>query len=210
MVYPSIMEWINRDSLNPVETKITQVKKILFLFLLALPSTFAFKQDFSQPVQLSWETHFKGKADMRSPFFALTAMTWKYSYESTVYRNRVAIKLKNNVSIDKTRSWVKWDKIKDPEISASLLHHEQGHADIQYILLLEAERVLKNRNYSVNNYKAQISELANQISNYFDTMQRNYDEETEHGSNHKMQARWDEIIQEKIEESRTAMAELQK
>ena len=78
------------------------------------------------------------------------------------------------------------------------------------ILLLEAERVLKNRNYSVNNYKAQISELANQISNYFDTMQRNYDEETEHGSNHKMQARWDEIIQEKIEESRTAMAELQK
>ncbi|TFB30124.1 DUF922 domain-containing protein [Pedobacter alluvionis] len=188
------------------------MKKILiaFLFLLVLPCTFAFKQDFSQPVQLDWETHFKGKPDMRSPFFALTAMTWKYSYESTVYRNRVAIKLQNDVSIDKNRSWVKWDKIKDPEIRASLLHHEQGHANIQYVLLLEAERVLKNRNYSVNNYKAQISELANQISNYFDTMQRNYDEETEHGSNHKMQARWDEIIQNKIEESRTAMAELQK
>ena len=183
---------------------------ISLLFLLALPCTFAFKQDFSGPIQLNWETHFKGKADMRSPFFALTAMTWKYSYESTVYRNRVAIKLKNDVSIDKTRSWVKWDKIKDPEIRASLLHHEQGHADIHYILLLEAERVLKNRNYAVSNYKAQISELANQISNYFDTMQRNYDEETEHGSNHKMQARWDDIIQDKIEESRTAMAELQK
>lgn len=183
---------------------------ISLLFLLALPCTFAFKQDFSEPIQLNWETHFKGKADMRSPFFALTAMTWKYSYSSTVYRNRVAIKLKNDVSIDKTRSWVKWDKIKDPEIRASLLHHEQGHADIQYVLLLEAERVLKNRNYSVSNYKAQISELANQISNYFDTMQRNYDEETEHGSNRKMQARWDDIIQDKIEESRTAMAELQK
>lgn len=183
---------------------------IPLLFLLALPCTFAFKQDFSGPIQLNWETHFKGKADARSPFFALTAMTWKYSYSSTVYRNRVAIKLKNDVSIDKTRSWVKWDKIKDPEIRASLLHHEQGHADIQYVLLLEAERVLKNRNYSVSNYKAQISELANQISDYFDTMQRNYDEETEHGSNHKMQARWDDIIQEKIEESRTAMAELQK
>jgi predicted secreted Zn-dependent protease len=180
------------------------------LFLLALPCTFAFKQDLSQPVQLDWETHFKGKADTRSPFFALTAMTWKYSYESTVYRNRVAIKLKNEVTIDKSRSWVKFDKIKDPEIRASLLHHEQGHADIQYVLLLEAERVLKNRNYSVTNYKAQISELANQISTYFDTMQRNYDEETEHGSNHKMQARWDDIIQEKIEESRAAMAELQK
>ncbi|GGH07096.1 DUF922 domain-containing protein [Pedobacter zeae] len=188
------------------------MKKLIIplLFLLALPCTFAFKQDLSQPVQLDWETHFKGKADMRSPFLALTAMTWKYSYESTVYRNRVVIRLKNDVSIDKNRSWVKWDKIKDPQIRASLLHHEQGHANIQYILLLEAERVLKNRNYSVNNYKAQISDLANQISSFFDTMQRNYDDETEHGSNHKMQARWDEIIQDRINESRAALAELQK
>ncbi|MGM9479319.1 DUF922 domain-containing protein [Pedobacter sp. GSP4] len=182
---------------------------ISFLLLLALPCAFAFKQDVNVPVQLDWETHFKGKADQNSPFFALTAMTWQYSYSSTVYRNRVTIKLKNEVRVDKNRSWVKWDKISDPQIRASLLHHEQGHVDIQYILLLEAERVLKNRNYSVSNYKAQISELANQISSYFDTMQRNYDEETEHGSNHKMQARWDEIIQDKIAESKAASAELQ-
>ncbi|KQM76865.1 hypothetical protein ASE74_16455 [Pedobacter sp. Leaf216] len=206
------MKLLNHNRFTTVETKIIPLKKqiLSILFLLALPCTFAFKQDLSQPVQLDWETHFKGKPDMQSPFFALTAMTWKYSYSSTVYRNRVAINLKNEATIDKTRSWVKWDKIKDPDIRASLLHHEQGHADIQYVLLLEAERVLKNRNYSVNNYKAQISELANQISEYFDTMQRNYDEETEHGSNHKMQARWDEIIQDKIEESRAATAELQK
>lgn len=188
------------------------LKKLIIpiLLLLALTFSFAFKQDFTQPVQLNWETYFKGKADERSPFYALTAMTWEYSYSSTVYRNRVVIKLKNEVRIDKTRSWVKWDKIKDPEIRASLLHHEQGHVNIQYILLSEAERVLKNRNYSVNNYKAQISELANQISEYFDTMQRNYDEETEHGSNHKMQARWDRIIEDKMEESRTATLALQK
>lgn len=176
----------------------------LNLFLFLLPFTFGFKTDFMEPVQLDWNTYFKGKADARSPFFALTAMTWKYSYESTIYRNRVAIKLKNEISIDKDRSWVKLDKIKDPQVSASLLHHEQGHVNIQYILYSEAERVLKNRNYSVKNYKAQISQLANEISNYFDTMQRNYDEETEHGSNHKMQARWDKIIADKMEESRAA------
>ncbi|RZJ49195.1 MAG: DUF922 domain-containing protein [Chryseobacterium sp.] len=174
------------------------------LILLILPFTFGFKQDFTEPVQLQWETHFKGKAVENSPFFALTAMTWKYSYESTIYRNRVAINLKNEVTIDKNRSWVKWDKIKNPDVRASLLHHEQGHVNIQYILLSEAERVLKNRNYSVKDYKAQISQLANEISNYFDTMQRNYDDETEHGSNHKMQARWDKIIDDKMEESRAA------
>ncbi|MCX2585561.1 DUF922 domain-containing protein [Pedobacter sp. MR22-3] len=182
------------------------MKKLIIpiLFLLVLPFNFGFKTDFTEPVQINWETHFKGQADMNSPFFALTAMTWEYSYESVVYRNRVTIKLKNEVRIDKDRSWVKWDRIRNPQVSADLLHHEQGHVNIQYILLSEAERVLKNRTYSVNNYKAQISQLANEVSTYFDTMQRNYDDETEHGSNHKMQARWDQIIQDKMEESRAA------
>lgn len=192
----------------------TQVKKLLiFTFILiTLPFTFGFREGFTEPIQLDWETYFKGPADTSSPFSALTAMTWKYSYESTVYRNRVAIKLvQNEVSIDKMRSWVKWDRIKDPQVRVDLLHHEQGHVNIQFILLLEAERVLKNRNFSVNGYKAQISKLANEISDYFDTMQRNYDEETEHGSNHKMQARWDRIIQDKTEESKAAsQADLQK
>ncbi|MCX2429802.1 DUF922 domain-containing protein [Pedobacter sp. GR22-10] len=182
------------------------MKKLIIpiLFLLVLPFNFGFKTDFTEPVQINWETHFKGQADMNSPFFALTAMTWEYSYESVVYRKRVTIKLKNEVRIDKDRSWVKWDRIRNPQVSADLLHHEQGHVNIQYILLSEAERVLKNRTYSVNNYKAQISQLANEVSTYFDTMQRNYDDETEHGSNHKMQARWDQIIQDKMEESRAA------
>lgn len=182
------------------------MKKLILsiLIFLILPIAFGFKQDFTEPVQLDWQTYFKANADMSSPFFALTAMTWKYSYKSTLYRNRVVIDLKNEISIDKGRSWVKFDKIKDPEVSANLLHHEQGHVNIQYILLLEADRVLKNRNYSAKNYKAQISELANQISDFFDTMQKNYDEETEHGSNHKMQARWDVIIQDKMAESKAA------
>lgn len=176
---------------------------IALIFLLIIPMA-SFKQDFTEPVQLDWNIHFKGKPDNNSPYYALTAMTWKYSYGSTVYRNRVEIKLQNEISIDKSRSWVKLDKVKTEESRQNLLHHEQGHVNIQYILLMEADRVLKNRNYSVKNYKAQISQLANEISNYFDTMQKNYDEETQHGSNHKMQARWDEIISDKMEESKAA------
>lgn len=183
------------------------MKKLILstLFLFTLIGIFSFKKDSAFPLQLNWETDFKGDPDNRSHFFALTAMTWQYSYESVLYRNRISIKLKNEISVDKNRSWVKWDKIKDPQISARLLHHEQGHANIQYILLLEADRVLKNRTYSTKNYKTEISKLANEISDFFDTMQKNYDEETEHGSNHKMQARWDIIIQDKMAESTAAM-----
>lgn len=176
---------------------------IAFLSLLILPLA-SFKQDFTEPVQLDWNIHFKGKPDNNSPYYALTAMSWKYSYGSTVYRNRVEIKLQNEISIDKSRSWVKLDKMEREESRQNLLHHEQGHVNIQYILLMEADRVLKNRNYSVKNYKAQISQLANEISSYFDTMQKNYDEETEHGSNHKIQARWDKIISDKMEQSKAA------
>lgn len=173
---------------------------IIISFLIFIPLLFL-KQDLNEPEQLDWNIHFKGKPDGNSPFFALTAMTWRYSYASTVYRNRVEIKLQNEISIDKSRSWVKLDKVRTEEARQNLLHHEQGHVNIQYILYLEADRVLKNRTYSVKNYKAQISDLANQISTYFDTMQRNYDEETAHGSNHKMQERWDKIISDKMEES---------
>lgn len=176
--------------------------KKLFAALLIFAFPFvSLCQSFTKPVQLNWEEYFKGKPEPGSPFYALTAMTWRYSYESTVYRNKVTIKLKNEISIDKSRSWVRWDKIKNEDIRNSLLHHEQGHVNIQFILLKEADRVLKGRTYSVQNYKAEISELANSISNFYDTMQRNYDEETEHGSNHKMQARWNDIIQEKMEEA---------
>lgn len=176
----------------------------LFILIAITLPLISFKQDFPEPVQLNFETYFKGKPDENSPYFALTAMTWKYSYESTTYRNRVVINLKNEVAIDKSRSWVKWDKIKNEDIKANLLHHEQGHVNIHYILQLESDRVLKNRTYSVKNFKNQISDLANQISKYYDTMQRNYDDETEHGSNHKMQARWDKIIEDKIAEAKAA------
>lgn len=172
---------------------------ILIATILVLPFS-SFKQDFYTPVQLDWNTNFKGKADKNSPFLALTAMTWKYSYNSTANRSRVKIDLTNTIFIDAARSWVKWDRITDPKIRESLLHHEQGHVNIQYILLREADRILKNRTYSPKNYKTEIAELANQLSSYFDTMQRNYDSETEHGSNHKMQARWDEIIADKTQE----------
>jgi predicted secreted Zn-dependent protease len=82
-------------------------------------------------------------------------------------------------------------------MSQSLLHHEQGHVNIQNILKIEANRVLKSQTYSVKNYKNEIATLANSISAFYNTMQNNYDIETEHGANHKMQARWDKIIEEK-------------
>lgn len=176
------------------------IKLFLLSFVILVSSFSSFKRDEYTPIQLEWEAHFKAKSDKKSPFLALTAMTWRYSYNSTANRSRVNIDLTNTISVDASRSWVKWEKIKDPQVREHLLHHEQGHVNIQFILLQEADRILKNRTYSVKNYRTEIAELANQLSTYYNTMQTNYDMETEHGSNHKMQARWDAIIVEKTQE----------
>jgi len=175
-------------------------KYFLLLFILPILCLSSFTQDFISPVTLDWDTHFKGKADKKSPYLALTAMTWHYQYDAVLSKNQVKIKLTNRVSIDIDRSWAKWDKLKDQNLRDHLLHHEQGHANIEYILLKEADRVLKNRSYSVKNYKTEIATLANEIGSYFDVMQKNYDEETVHGSNHKMQEKWDKIIADKMNE----------
>lgn len=181
-------------------------KYIIYTFILGFIAVFTlgFKsaKNFFYPEQVNWATHYKGKPNNSSPFFALTTMVWNYSYESTLYRNRVEIKLKNNVSIDKAKSWVKWDKIKDSDASKRLLHHEQGHVNIQYILLNEAEAQLQNRSYSPKTFRQDIANKAKEISAFFDDLQNRYDEETEHGLNRKAQQEWDKYIEEGLESYR--------
>lgn len=181
-------------------------KHIIYTLILGFIATLAvgFKpaKNFFYPEQVNWATHYKGTPNNNSPFFALTAMVWNYSYESTLYRNRVEIKLKNKVSIDKSKSWVKWNKIKDPDASRRLLHHEQGHVNIHYILLNEAEAQLQNRNYSPRTFRQDIANTAKEISTYFDEMQKRYDQETEHGLNRKAQLEWDKYIEEGLESYR--------
>lgn len=171
---------------------------LLFFWLSALH--FSFSQSPSKPVQIDFERYFLGKPDERSPFVALTALTWKYSYQAKISKNGVKVTFQNEDFVDKDRSWVKWERLKNDEMKSRVLHHEQGHVNISFIMVKEAERTLSSRAYSKKSYKTEIAALANSISNFFYKMQQNYDAETEHGSNYKMQARWDEIIREKMEE----------
>ncbi len=168
---------------------------LLFMFCFSVS---AFTQQPTAPILLNWETYFKGSPQPGSPFLALTALSWTYNYRAVIKQNKVNITFTNEVSIDKSKSWVKWDEIKDETMNKNLLHHEQGHANILFLLFKEADSTFKSRNYSVKNYKAEIARLAEGISNYYDDLQKKYDEETEHGSNHRMQAYWDKIIADKL------------
>ncbi len=146
------------------------------------------------PEKLSWKTHFRGKPDYNSPFAALTVLRWHYEYKARIVNGRLEVRFSQLFGMDKNKSWVKPERIRNQAVSDQLLHHEQGHADIHYLMYREAKRVMENRTYRVETYKKEIATLADEVGKYFDEMQKRYDEETGHGNNFKKQAQWDEII----------------
>lgn len=171
------------------------------LVFLSSLSQAAYSQVASAPIKINFQEFFKGKPDANSPFVALTALTWKYSYKAKIFKNGVTVKFLNEDILDKNRSWVRLNQLRGTSMMQQILNHEQGHVNISFIMVREADKGLSNQTYSKHNYKTEIAQLANSISDFYYTMQKNYDEETRHGSNIKMQARWDKIINERLEEA---------
>lgn len=155
-------------------------------------------QSTLSPIQLDWDLHFKGVADEHSPFAALTATTWHYSYTSTVRNNHLHIDFKFSGGVDPDKSWVKMDRIRDRKTRNILLKHEQGHVYINFILLKAGETTIRNQQYTPNNYKQRIQKTANQISKYYSDLQKRYDDETRHGVDLEAQSKWDNYIQNEL------------
>ena len=150
------------------------------------------------PEQIDWDTHFLGKPDQTSAYAALTVTNWHYSYNSKITGNNLHIDFKFTGGIDPQKSWVKPDRIRTRKISRQLLNHEQGHANINFLLLKEGEQQVRFQNYTATNYKRLIQANANRVSKYYSDMQSRYDVETEHGANLNAQARWDDYIREQL------------
>lgn len=171
--------------------------KVLAL-LTILFSAFTIQENVSLPEQISWRSHFLAPPDEYSPYFALTATRWHYSYNATIRGNDLHIDFKFLAGVDPNQSWVKLNRIKGAESKRKLLNHEQGHVNINFLLLKEGEQKIRFQRYTVKNYKKSIQENANKVSAYYREMQKRYDEETAHGSDDANQERWDRLIEEQM------------
>lgn len=150
------------------------------------------------PEQLNWHTHFLADADENSPYFALTATRWQYSYNASISGNDLHINFKFIAGVDPKQSWVKLNRLKGAESKRRLLNHEQGHVNINFLLLKEGEQKIRFQRYTIRNYKRSIQENANKVSAYYRDMQNRYDEETKHGSDDTNQQRWNRLIEEQL------------
>ncbi len=159
----------------------------------------AFKIDHNAfPEKIEWDTHFNAKPDDYSPYAAVTATTWQYSYVTRTRGNQLHIDFKFVAGVVPEKSWVKPKRIRNKEISSALLHHEQGHVYINFLLLKESELTIRNQKYSIDNYKKLIQRKANQLSKKYSDMQSSYDEQTKHGSDLAVQSRWDNHLSEEL------------
>lgn len=171
--------------------------KITVIFLLFFLFAFQTQQEI-YPEQVDWDTHFLAKPDKLSPYAALTVTNWHYSYNAKISGNKLHIDFKFSGGVVPTESWVKQDRISNRKISRQLLNHEQGHVNINFILLKEGEQQVRYQNYTTSNYKRLIQANANKVSKYYSDMQSRYDLETKHGSDLEAQASWDDYIRDQM------------
>lgn len=173
------------------------INKTNFVAFCCLISIFyvSFKTEFgNKPTQLNWDIHFKGIPNTTSPYYAETSTYFKYKYNAKIRNGIFSIEFKFSGGVDSLQSWVKKDKIEDPKKSAQLLNHEQGHANIGYLLLKEAEIKISNQTYTESNFKSLIERTGNDARTYYAAMQKRYDDETQHGMDLSAQKKWDEYI----------------
>lgn len=136
--------------------------------------------------------------DMGSPYAAITSTVWQYGYHATIKNGNLNIDFNFLAGVDPEKSWVKPEKIRDKDTSKQLLKHEQGHVYLNFLLLKNGENLLKNQNYSVQNYKYLVQKTAKQISNYYNRLQQQYDEETRHGTDMQAQKQWDSYFEAEL------------
>ena len=157
----------------------------IFCTLATVPA-----EDFG-PLKLDWDSCFLASPDESSSFLALTALTSTYGYQSEIKGKQLSLKFHFTADIDRAKSWVKRDKIQDVKMSRQLLNHEQGHVNINYLLMRELERKLTHKKYSLHGYANEIKNTADQTQRFYDEMQIRYDKETGHGINNLVQQQWD-------------------
>ena len=157
--------------------------------------------------KLVW-SDFKGD-NPNSPFAAYTTwyVSWNYSwiFSNTEECYYEFSRISANANFEKDKSWIKKGRESD-----WLLNHEQRHFDIAQVLAKEFnERVqidLKGEKFPCPSSKKDSATINkktwNKIQNVFDQehkkaleMEKDYENDTNHGNNSNKQIEWDKKIQ---------------
>lgn len=140
--------------------------------------------------KLSWDD-LKGEPDPKSFSPALTYSS--ISYSATRDGDSVAVTV--NCIFNKERSWVKQDE-RTPE----LLHHEQGHFDLNEVFARKFRQALKKSFLTQATLSKDIQKIYERYCRECLVAHRKYDQETVHSATESRQDVWDNYINVELSE----------
>ena len=131
---------------------------------------------------LKW-TDYKGNPDSKANAAASTAtyLGIEYNFDNNKFGYKI------NCSFSKSKSWVL-----NP--SDHVLNHEQGHFDIAEIFARKLNKQMKFYTFDPNTYQTELKKIYQAIIEEKETMQNNYDLETNHSINKEKQSEWSKKI----------------
>jgi hypothetical protein len=161
--------------------------------LIALLLIVSFEKSFSATDEIRWTesrkltfADFKGDVPRVTPWAASTSSSIHFGYEIT---NGVLSNVVVYASFNPQKSWMK-------KRLPVVLSHEQLHFDITEIFTRKFYHEVMKKS-SAN--KSELSALFQNANDDCEKMQRQYDDETDHGTIEDAQAKWKEKIDETLQ-----------
>ncbi len=141
---------------------------------------------------LVWDD-FKGQYTVNDRAAAVTVSGFGYQANVKTSGGSGSLDIKVYCYFHKNKSWVKTGRN-----TPYILKHEQHHFDISYIAATIFLQKLQNAKFTTANYDALLAQIYNESTAIMNSMQDDYDGETKNGQLHDIQAKWNDTVEEKI------------
>ncbi len=176
---------------------------LLFIFFTTVASA-----QRGQQYRLLNETDFTGAVPAGSGFFvAHTSCNVTMRYNVSNYRSNYRLTFYIDLVFNPERSWINRQMITTADMMAEVLHHEQGHYLIAFLMQQEMIRELNAFRYT-GDYQRQANNIFARIDEKYRRMNADYDADTQHMQNRKQQASWANFLDKQLTQSNAlAMAE---
>lgn len=169
-----------------------------FFILFILLSFCSFAQDSNEKIiwgkPLQW-SDFKGKANHNVPYLASanTGLTASFSWKES--NGKPKLNYQVYAIFNPYLSWVKPGRESD-----YLLRHEQLHFDISEVSARQFRKYLEEQRFNPEKISQKVDRKGEQIKKQNRRMQDQYDRQTKHGTQPKLQLKWEEKIHRKLEQ----------
>ncbi len=148
---------------------------------------------YQQDKALQWKD-FQGTPlpNHRAAAITVSGFGYKASLKNTGSKGDLIISV--YCFFNKPKSWVKEGKT-----TSYILAHEQNHFDITYLATNIFIEKLKAANFTTSNMNALLPRLYTESCDIMNKLQDDYDGQTKHGQVKDIQQKWNEFINEKLD-----------